>query len=101
MFTFKLFLSQSKGGILAKACDHINELRSANAQMGESMKDLERISVDNDMLRQQIEELKQENQILRSSLQQNGIVVHDINSTWQLQLNLNLWPLFVHLPFWK
>ncbi len=72
---------QSKGGILAKACDHINELRSANIQMAESLKETERLSVDAELLRQQCEELKQENTILRATLQQHGIVVPEIVSS--------------------
>ncbi|XP_041373071.1 upstream stimulatory factor 2-like isoform X2 [Gigantopelta aegis] len=70
--------ASSKGGILAKACDYITELRNANARMGESLKDTERISVDAELLRQQCEELKQENNILRTQLQQHGIVPQDL-----------------------
>lgn len=69
---------QSKGGILAKACEYIQELRTANARMAESLKETERISVDCDLHRQQCEELKQENSILRAALQQHGIVIPDI-----------------------
>lgn len=68
---------QSKGGILAKACEYIQELRTANARMAESLKETERISVDCDLHRQQCEELKQENSILRATLQQHGIGVPD------------------------
>ncbi|XP_050415467.1 upstream stimulatory factor 2 isoform X2 [Patella vulgata] len=68
---------QSKGGILSKACDYITELRTSNARMAETLKETERISVDNELLRQQCEELKQENAILRSHLQQHGLVLPD------------------------
>eukprot|EP00058_Branchiostoma_floridae_P011317 XP_002596805.1 hypothetical protein BRAFLDRAFT_61958 [Branchiostoma floridae] len=64
---------QSKGGILAKTCDYIHELRTANARMAESLKDAERISVDAELLRQQVEELKNENALLRAQLNQHGI----------------------------
>ncbi|XP_070550692.1 upstream stimulatory factor 2-like isoform X1 [Ptychodera flava] len=65
--------SQSKGGILAKTCDYIHELRTANARMAESLKETERLSVDAELLRQQVEEYKQENALLRAQLQQHGI----------------------------
>lgn len=71
-------VNASKGGILAKACEYIQELRTANARMAESLKETERISVDCDLHRQQCEELKQENSILRAALQQHGIVIPDI-----------------------
>ncbi|XP_070548591.1 upstream stimulatory factor 2-like isoform X2 [Ptychodera flava] len=64
---------QSKGGILAKTCDYIHELRTANARMAESLKETERLSVDAELLRQQVEEYKQENALLRAQLQQHGI----------------------------
>ncbi|XP_077985444.1 upstream stimulatory factor-like isoform X2 [Glandiceps talaboti] len=75
--------SQSKGGILAKTCDYIHELRTANARMAESLKETERLSVDAELLRQQVEELKQENVLLRAQLQQHGIeaVVSSSNSS--------------------
>lgn len=65
---------QSKGGILSKACDYITELRQANSRMSESVKETERLNVDNELLLQQIEELKKENMLLRTTLQQHGIV---------------------------
>ena len=69
---------QSKGGILAKACEYIQGLRTANARMAESLKDMEKLSVDVELLRQQCEELKQENAILRT---QHGIVPQDVSSS--------------------
>ncbi|BFZ13801.1 hypothetical protein BsWGS_16840 [Bradybaena similaris] len=65
----------SKGGILSKACEYIQELRTTNNRLAESLKDVERLNVDNELLRQQCEELKNENAILRSHLQQHGIVI--------------------------
>ncbi|XP_072769205.1 upstream stimulatory factor 2 isoform X3 [Nerophis lumbriciformis] len=65
--------SQSKGGILSKACDYIRELRQSNQRLQESLKEVERIQVDNELCRQQIEELKNENTLLRAQLQQHGI----------------------------
>lgn len=72
--------NKSKGGILSKACDYITELRTSNARMAESLKESERLSVDHDLLRQQCEELKNENQILRQQLQNHGIIP-DISGT--------------------
>ncbi|CAN9513869.1 unnamed protein product [Ophioblennius macclurei] len=65
--------SQSKGGILSKACDYIRELRQSNQRLQEGLKEVERIQVDNELCRQQIEELKNENALLRAQLQQHGI----------------------------
>ncbi len=56
-----------------KTVDYITELRSANTRMAESLKDMERLSVDSELLRQQVEELKNENMLLRAQLQQAGI----------------------------
>ncbi|XP_026226962.1 upstream stimulatory factor 2 isoform X2 [Anabas testudineus] len=63
----------SKGGILSKACEYIRELRQSNQRLQESLKEVERIQVDNELCRQQIEELKNENALLRAQLQQHGI----------------------------
>uniref|UniRef100_A0A8C6M0G6 Upstream stimulatory factor 2 n=1 Tax=Nothobranchius furzeri TaxID=105023 RepID=A0A8C6M0G6_NOTFU len=63
----------SKGGILSKACDYIRELRQNNQRLQENLKEVDRIQVDNELCRQQIEELKNENALLRAQLQQHGI----------------------------
>ena len=68
-----MFLWQSKGGILSKTVDYINELKLHNARMAEAIKDAERATIDSELLRQQVEELRQENALLRAQLQQNGI----------------------------
>ncbi|XP_029432245.1 upstream stimulatory factor 2 isoform X1 [Rhinatrema bivittatum] len=65
----------SKGGILSKACDYIRELRQTNQRMQETFKEAERLQMDNELLRQQIEELKNENALLRAQLQQHGIEI--------------------------
>ncbi|KAG8227799.1 hypothetical protein J437_LFUL006213 [Ladona fulva] len=65
---------QSKGGILAKACEYIMELRSSNQRLADCLKDNERLTMDLELLRQQGEELKRENALLRAHLQQNGIL---------------------------
>ncbi|XP_064471699.1 upstream stimulatory factor 2-like isoform X3 [Ornithodoros turicata] len=65
----------SKGGILAKACDYIQDLRNANARLPDILKENERLAVDVELLRQQCEELKSTNQILKAHLQQHGITI--------------------------
>ena len=49
--------------------------------MAESLKDMEKLSVDVDLLKQQCEELKQENSLLRAQMQQHGIVMPDLSSS--------------------
>ncbi|XP_051949222.1 upstream stimulatory factor 2-like isoform X1 [Xyrauchen texanus] len=70
----------SKGGILSKACDYIRELRQTNQRLQESYKDVERIQVDNELLRQQIEDLKNDNALLRAQLQQHGLEISESTS---------------------
>ena len=53
--------------------DYINELKLHNARMAEAIKDAERVTIDTELLRQQVEELRQENALLRAQLQQNGV----------------------------
>ncbi|MEQ2317132.1 hypothetical protein AMECASPLE_039659, partial [Ameca splendens] len=45
---------QSKGGILSKACDYIKELRQSNMKLGEDLSVVERLRVDNQLLRQEV-----------------------------------------------
>ncbi|KAM9442424.1 upstream stimulatory factor 1-like isoform 4-T9 [Salvelinus alpinus] len=65
---------QSKGGILSKACDYIQELRQNNLRLGDDLSTLERLRMDNQLLRQEVEDWKSKNQILRNQMRQNGIV---------------------------
>lgn len=58
---------------MAKACEYIVELRTANQRMGECMKENERLAMQVESLRQQNEELRRESSSLRNQLQQNGI----------------------------
>ncbi|XP_073946049.1 upstream stimulatory factor 1-like isoform X2 [Choristoneura fumiferana] len=65
----------SKGGILAKACDHITELT-------EKQKRLEKLEVDNEKLvleilrlNQELTELRKENSTIRNQLADNCVVV--------------------------
>ncbi|KAG1942967.1 upstream stimulatory factor 2 isoform X2 [Pimephales promelas] len=63
----------SKGGILSKACDYIGELKQHKRRLQESLRRAERVQMDNELLRQQLEELKSENGRLRAQLEQHGI----------------------------
>ncbi|XP_065645027.1 upstream stimulatory factor 2 [Hydra vulgaris] len=59
----------SKGGVLSKALDHIIKLRTQNDRMADTIKEQERILVENQVLRQQVEKLRQDNAILQANLQ--------------------------------
>jgi len=70
----------SKGGVLSKALDHIIKIRAHNDRMAETIKEQERILVENQVLRQQVEKLRQENSILQANniqLRQSDNVVED------------------------
>ncbi|MGH0163199.1 UNVERIFIED_CONTAM: hypothetical protein FKN15_044750 [Acipenser sinensis] len=72
----------SKGGILSKACDYIRELRQTNQRLQESFKEVERVQMDNELIKQQskggilskacdyIRELRQTNQRLQESFKE-------------------------------
>jgi len=64
---------QSKGGILQKACDYIRELQGMNSKLADQIKVSEHVVTELHTLRQQCEDLRQENDILRELLQQHGI----------------------------
>ncbi|XP_061416507.1 upstream stimulatory factor 2-like isoform X1 [Lethenteron reissneri] len=66
---------QSKGGVLSKACEYIQELRQTNQRMEEELKEAERTQLEHELLMQQFEELKNESALLRTQLQQHGIEV--------------------------
>ncbi|XP_050785895.1 upstream stimulatory factor 1 isoform X4 [Gopherus flavomarginatus] len=72
---------QSKGGILSKACDYIQELRQSNHRLSEELQGLDQLQMDNDVLRQQVEDLKNKNLILRAQLRQHGVEIIIKNDT--------------------
>lgn len=45
---------QSKGGILSKACEYIKELRQSNLKLGDDTNVLDRLRIDNQLLRQEV-----------------------------------------------
>lgn len=51
---------QSKGGILSKACDYIQELRQSNHRLSEELQGLDQLQLDNEVLRQQVSYLSRE-----------------------------------------
>lgn len=67
----------SKGGILAKACDYIQELRANSARLSEVLKENERLALDLELLQQQYDQLRAANQMLKAHLDQSGITVSD------------------------
>ena len=50
--------SQSKGGILAKACEFLAEMRNTNQRLAESIKQTEEANQENERLSSQIEQLQ-------------------------------------------
>lgn len=67
---------QSKGGILAKACDYIMELRSNNQRLVEFGKENEQLASELESMAHQMEELRNENEQLRAQLIEHGIHPH-------------------------
>lgn len=67
------FEGQSKGGILAKACEYIMELRQSNSRLAECIKDNELMVSEIEELRKQNEKLKRDNAVLKSQCSQHGI----------------------------
>jgi len=65
--------SMSKGVVLAKACDYVAELTEDNKILEKRVQDLEGVSEENDRLLSTIEELRQENAILKQQLETHGL----------------------------
>lgn len=63
----------SKGGILAKACDFVTDLRAENQRLSEKVEAAEVLALANEQLQAQMDELKQENALLRQQLESHGI----------------------------
>lgn len=66
---------RSKGGILAKACDYIVELRTMNKNIEKCMKANEQLASELEKLSKQNIELKYENGVLKSMLVENGFLL--------------------------
>ena len=52
--------SQSKGGILAKACEYLAETRNTNQRLVDSLKQTEEITAERDRLSSRLEQLQVE-----------------------------------------
>lgn len=72
--------NQSKSGILSKACDYIQELRQSNARLEDELNTVDRLRMDNQLLRKEMEEWKSKNQTIRNQLRQHGIVAASMDS---------------------
>ena len=65
----------SKGGILARACEYVSEMRQSNQLLREKVAKAEtKLLSENKELQNQIDALKQENELLRNELESNGIL---------------------------
>ena len=65
----------SKGGILARACEYVSEIRQSNQSLREKAAKAEKMLSENtEKLQNQIDVLKQENELLRQQLESNGIL---------------------------
>lgn len=62
------FTEQSKGTTLSKTIDYIEKLRTQNERLTDSVKDRERLIVENQLMRQQLDEVRRENALLRANL---------------------------------
>ena len=67
----------SKGGILAKACEFVEELTDDNKALEQRVNELENAGEENERLLATIEELRQENAMLKQQLENHGIVTSD------------------------
>jgi len=66
--------TQSKGGILAKACEYVAELRNTNQRLMDNIKQSDGVTTENERLSAQLEQLQQENAVLKQQLQNHGIM---------------------------
>merc|ERR1719264_892716 len=66
--------SQSKGGILAKACEYLADM----------LKRTEEANQENERLSSQIEQLQQENAVLKQQLQNHGLVAPTTDIKFQI-----------------
>ena len=71
--------AMSKGGILAKACDFVQEITEDNKALEKRLHELESVDEENSRLLSAMEELRQENALLKQQLEDHGIVVASAN----------------------
>ena len=53
---------------MSKTLDYIGKLRTSNERLADTLKDHDRLIVENQVLRQQMEELRRENALLRANI---------------------------------
>lgn len=59
---------QSKGGILAKACEYIGELKTANCRLLSTLNEHVNTAHELDAVRRELSELRKENMMLKQQL---------------------------------
>lgn len=67
------FEGLSKGGILAKAFEHITELKETNNSLSECLKENEKVLIENIKLQETNDRLQRDNELLRAQISQLGI----------------------------
>lgn len=74
---------QSKGGILAKACDYIMELKDIQEKCEQCLKDNKQLAQNLELIKIKNSILERENKELKELLKKNGIlyVPHEISSS--------------------
>jgi len=77
--------AQSKGGILAKAVEYVAEIRNLNQSLLERLKQTDGLASENERLLNQVEQLQQENAILKQQLQSRGILPQGQDIKFPLQ----------------
>lgn len=86
--------AQSKGGILAKACEYLADTRNTNENLRDSLKALQEVTADNDRLTSQVQRLQRENELLREQLQQqqqaNSTAQPTANSLLKSEMDFNM-----------
>jgi len=70
----------SKGGILARACEYVTEMRQSNQSLKEKAAKAEKLLSENEKLQHQLDAMKQENELLRQHLDSNGILVKKVDN---------------------
>lgn len=71
--------TQSKGGILARACEYIGELRTANQNLGQYLRENEKLQQEITTLKQVVTQLKRENLQLRSQISSSPSAGTDVH----------------------
>eukprot|EP00118_Oscarella_pearsei_P002976 m.12467 g.12467 ORF g.12467 m.12467 type:complete len:339 (+) comp24090_c0_seq2:92-1108(+) len=66
---------QSKGGVLAKTVDYVQELQSNNTRMLQMLQDHEQVMMEKQMLKARLSDLEKENTILKNKLGEMGVEI--------------------------